>query len=82
MQSSIQQVFGEVIRKHRLAIGLSQEDFADKAGVHRTYMSSIELGKVQVSIGIADKLATTLGIPLSKIWREMEKRRSDEDNAN
>lgn len=77
MQSSIQQVFGEVIRQHRLAMGLSQEDFADKAGVHRTYMSSIELGKVQVSIGVADKLAGTLGVPLSKIWKEIEKRRND-----
>ena len=73
MQKSIQQLFGEVIRRRRLAAGLSQEEFADRAGVHRTYMSSIELGKVQVGIGIADQLAKTLETPLSQIWKEIER---------
>lgn len=73
MQKTIQQLFGEVIRRRRLAAGLSQEEFADRAGVHRTYMSSIELGKVQVSIGIADQLAKTLAVPLSQIWKEIER---------
>ena len=40
--------------------------------VHRTYISSIELGKVQVSIGIAQQLAVALRTPLSKIWAEIE----------
>lgn len=52
---------------------LSQEDFADRVGIHRTYVSSIELGKVQVGIGIAYKLAKTLEIPLSKLFREIER---------
>ncbi len=69
----IEEVFGQVLRKHRTAQGISQEAFADKAGVHRTYMSSIELGKVQVSIGIAHKLAQALGISLSKLWRDVER---------
>ena len=75
MQKSIQQLFGEVVRKRRLALGVSQEDFADKVGVHRTYMSSIELGKVQVSIGIAAQIASALGTPLSKLWQELERER-------
>ena len=53
---------------------MSQEAFADFIGVHRTYMSSIERGKVQVSIGIAAQLAAALGVPLSKIWQDVEKR--------
>ena len=57
----------------RERLGLSQEEFADKAGIHRTYVSSIELGKVQVSIGIAQQLAAALESPLSKIWAEVEK---------
>jgi transcriptional regulator with XRE-family HTH domain len=69
----IEEIFGQVVRKHRNAQGISQEAFADKAGIHRTYMSSIELGKVQVSIGIAHKLAQALGIPLSKMWRAVER---------
>ena len=69
----IEEIFGQVLRKHRTAQGISQESFAEKAGIHRTYMSSIELGKVQVSIGIADKLAQALGVSLSKMWREVER---------
>jgi transcriptional regulator with XRE-family HTH domain len=55
-------------------LGLSQEDFADKAGIHRTYVSSIELGKVQVSIVVAYRLAVALQIPLSRLWRDIERR--------
>ena len=69
----IEKSFGAAIRRRRAKLGLSQEDFADKAGIHRTYVSSIELGKVQVSIGIAEKLAAALDLPLSRIWLEIEK---------
>ena len=69
----IADMFGAAVRRRRERLGLSQEDFADQAGIHRTYVSSIELGKVQVSIAIAQKLADSLGVPLSKIWLEIEK---------
>jgi transcriptional regulator with XRE-family HTH domain len=69
---TIEKLFGMSVRRHRSGLGLSQEGFADKAGIHRTYVSAIELGKVQVSIAVAQKLADALGIPLSKIWREIE----------
>ena len=74
----IEHLFGIAVRQRRQQLGLSQEDFADKAGIHRTYVSSIELGKVQVSIGIAAQLAEALEIPLSKIWREIEREQSAE----
>ncbi len=73
MEGKIENIFGAVVRHKRQRIGLSQEDFADKAGIHRTYVSSIELGKVQVSIGIAFKLAEALETPLSRLWRDIEK---------
>jgi transcriptional regulator with XRE-family HTH domain len=69
---NIEVAFGKVVRQRRLELGLSQEDFADKAGIHRTYVSSIELGKVQVSIRIAEQLARALETPLSRIWRQVE----------
>jgi transcriptional regulator with XRE-family HTH domain len=70
----IHKLFGQAVRARRERLGLSQEAFAAKAGIHRTYVSSIELGKVQVSIGIAQKLATALELPLSKLWRDIERR--------
>jgi transcriptional regulator with XRE-family HTH domain len=69
----IEDVFGEVVRKRRVKLGLSQEDFAEKAGIHRTYVSSIELGKVGTSISIAQKLAVALGLPLSKLLQDVER---------
>jgi len=72
--SKISELFGVAIRRHRELLGLSQEAFADQAGIHRTYVSSIELGKVQVSISIAHQLAEALGTPLSNIWKEIERK--------
>jgi transcriptional regulator with XRE-family HTH domain len=73
MEKNIEVLFGQLIRRYREKLGLSQEGFADVAGIHRTYVSSIERGKVQVSIGIAHKLAVALGVPLSRIWQDLEK---------
>ena len=70
---ALEVVFGEIIRKHREKQEISQEKFAEIAGVHRTYISSIELGKVQISIVVAQKLADALNVPLSKIWKEIER---------
>jgi len=61
------------IRRRRHRLKLSQEDFAEKADVHRTYISSVELGKVSVGVGIAYKLARALGIPLSRLLQEAER---------
>ena len=44
-----------------------------KRGIHRTYASSIERGRVQVSIAIASQLAEALEIPLSKLFRDVER---------
>lgn len=72
MEKTVEIVFGQTVRRYREKLGLSQEAFADIAGIHRTYVSSIERGKVQVSIGIAQKLAIALQAPMSRIWRDVE----------
>jgi transcriptional regulator with XRE-family HTH domain len=69
----LSKLFGAAVRRRRERLGVSQEEFAETAGVHRTYISSIELGKVQVSIGIAHQLAVALGVPLSKLWKDIER---------
>jgi len=67
-------LFGAEIRRRREKTGVSQEAFASLADVHRTYISAIELGKVSVSIEVAAKLAEALETPLSRIWRDIEKK--------
>ena len=76
--SQIEIEFGKLVRKYRERIGESQESFAEKAGVHRTYISSIELGKVQVSIGVAWKLVGALDVSMSNFWRALEKAMQDD----
>jgi len=64
--------FGAAVRDARQKLGLSQEDFAERANVHRTYISSIELGKVSVGIEVANELAGALGLRLSELVRIAE----------
>ncbi len=59
--------FGRAVREERQKLRLSQEDFAERASVHRTYVSSIELGKVSVGIEVANELAHALDMRLSEL---------------
>lgn len=64
--------FGRAVRRERERLGMSQEDFAERANVHRTYISSIELGKVSVGIEVANGLAVALGMRLSQLITRAE----------
>lgn len=64
--------FGRAVRRRREQLGFSQEDFAEHAEIHRTYVSSIELGKVNVGIEVANQLAAALGMRLSELVRQAE----------
>jgi transcriptional regulator with XRE-family HTH domain len=66
------QSFGRAVRRQRESLGLSQEEFAERANIHRTYVSSIELGKVSVGIEVANNLASALDIRLSNLVRKAE----------
>ena len=65
--------FGAAVRQLRQRKKLSQEAMASVAGIHRTYASSIERGRVQVSIGVAVQIADALEVSLSRLFREVEK---------
>jgi len=53
---------GQNIRRLRLAKGWSQEDYADRAGIHRTYVSDIERGARNPSITVVERLAAPLSV--------------------
>jgi transcriptional regulator with XRE-family HTH domain len=59
--------FGARVRRERLALGLSQEKLALDCGLDRTYISSLERGKRNVSLINIHKLATALGIPAAEL---------------
>jgi transcriptional regulator with XRE-family HTH domain len=53
---------GTNVRSLRLAKGWSQEDYADRAGIHRTYVSDIERGRRNPTISVLEKLAQPFGV--------------------
>jgi transcriptional regulator with XRE-family HTH domain len=57
----INRAFGAVIRKQREALGMSQEELGDTAGLHRTYISLLERGRRSASIETILRLAKALG---------------------
>ena len=73
MRSKIQKEFGQTVRKIRNDKKISQEYFADLCGLHRTYMSDIELGKRNVSLENIEKIALSLNLKVSELFMEVEK---------
>lgn len=63
MEGELQRVVGENLRRHRLRLGLSQEAFAEKLGVHRTYMGGVERGERNLTLQTVEKLAETVNVP-------------------
>jgi len=61
--------FGDRVRKLRLQTGLSQEAFALRCGLDRTYISGIERGRRNPSLRIVRKLATHLGVSMSELFQ-------------
>jgi transcriptional regulator with XRE-family HTH domain len=59
--------FGKRVREKRTALGLSQEAFADKCKLDRTYISGIERGKRNVSLRNIEIIAKTLGISIAEL---------------
>lgn len=62
MEGELQRIVGENLRAYRKARALSQEDFADVLGVHRTYMGGIERGERNLTLRSVEKIAETLGL--------------------
>jgi transcriptional regulator with XRE-family HTH domain len=65
---------GQRIRELRTEQGYSQEAFADKCGVHRTFMGTVERGESNLSFQNIAKVATTLGVSLTTLFQDLEGR--------
>lgn len=67
----IQKDFGERVRYLRKQTGLSQEKFALKIEMDRTYLASVEAGKRNISIVNIKKIADGLGIAISELFKNI-----------
>ena len=66
----ITEKFGKRIKEIRNELGISQDDLSFNANLHRTYISSIELGKRNVSLINIEKLAKALDCEIIDFFTE------------
>lgn len=66
------QNLGKRIRTMRRERSISQEELADLAGVHRTYVGMIERGEKNVTVISAAKIAAALGVSVSDLFEGYE----------
>lgn len=65
----IEKQVGNRIKEIRNSLGISQEELAFRAGVHRTYIASLEVGKRNVSIVTLEKIVKALEVSMSDFFR-------------
>jgi transcriptional regulator with XRE-family HTH domain len=71
-KNDIRSRFGARVRQLRNDRGWSQEELADRAGLHRTYIGSIERGEQNISLVNIEKLSATLGVSLAELFRSFK----------
>lgn len=69
----VRERFGYAVKVRREELGLTQEDLAEKAGIHRTYLSDVERGTRNLSLLNIEKLAAALALRMSKLFELIEK---------
>jgi len=62
--------FGNKVRKERNKLGLSQEELASKANVHRTYIGMIERAEKNITLENIEKVAKALDLKLSDFFSD------------
>ena len=67
---------GKHLRRFREQRGWSQEEFAFKCGLHRTYVGAVERGEYNLTLLTLRKITDTLGISLGDAVRSIPDRRS------
>jgi transcriptional regulator with XRE-family HTH domain len=68
----IRERFGFAVKDRREALGLTQEEFAEQAGIHRTYVSDIERGTRNVSLVNIERVASALSLTISELFQLAE----------
>jgi transcriptional regulator with XRE-family HTH domain len=71
-RQAARKIFAQNLRAKRAALGISQEALADRAGLHRTYVGSLERAERNVSIDNIEKLAYALGTTVSALLAPTE----------
>ncbi len=73
MANPIARAFGQRVRTLRTKQGISQEELADRCGVHRTYMGRIERGETNITLTNIHKVARGLGVSVASLVDEAKR---------
>ena len=68
----IREKFGFAVKVRREEQGLTQEELAEKAKIHRTYLSDIERGSRNVSLINIEKVAAALSLTISELFQRID----------
>jgi len=63
-------LLGMTIKRQRTSLGISQQELAHRAGLHRTYISDLERGARNPSVESIEKLAAALQISVAKLFEQ------------
>jgi transcriptional regulator with XRE-family HTH domain len=69
----IREKFGFAVKVRREELELTQEDLAEKARIHRTYLSDVERGTRNLSLINIERLAAALSLSISELFQLVEK---------
>jgi len=70
MSKTTLEKFGEKVREERHRQGLSQEELASRAGVHRTYIGMLERAEKNITLENIEKVAKALGLKISEFFKD------------
>jgi transcriptional regulator with XRE-family HTH domain len=69
----IRERFGFALKARREELGLTQEDLAHQAGIHRTYLSDVERGTRNICLLNIERVAAALSLPISALFQLVER---------
>jgi transcriptional regulator with XRE-family HTH domain len=72
-KSDVRERFGYAVKTRREELSLTQEDLAERAGIHRTYLSDIERGTRNPSLINIERLAAALDCRMSELFQLVER---------
>lgn len=78
---NILEVFSTNVRAGRKRLGLSQEDFAEQCGLHRTYISALERGKRNISLKNVQVIADALNVEAYTLFIDHRDPKNSEGNT-
>jgi transcriptional regulator with XRE-family HTH domain len=71
MKKQILIKFGQKVREERNKQKISQEELAERAGVHRTYIGMIERAEKNITLENIEKIAKALGLKLGVLFKDL-----------